>query len=68
MFFTLTCTAIAFSTSNLLSRRKGFHLATLGASGKETVTSETDTQIYLDNHKQTNISSLPVPIEKQESS
>lgn len=61
-------TAIAFSTSNLLSRRKGSHLVTVGPYGEEIVTYETDTQIYLDNHKQTNVSPTPISIEKQENS
>ncbi|NEU71775.1 efflux RND transporter periplasmic adaptor subunit [Hassallia byssoidea VB512170] len=61
-------TAIAFSTSNLLSRRKGSHLVTVNAYGQEIVTYETDTQIYLDNHKQTNVSPTPISIEKQENS
>jgi membrane fusion protein, heavy metal efflux system len=55
-------TAIAFSASNLLSRRKASHLVTVDAYGEETVTYETDTQIYLDNHKQTDVSPTPVSV------
>ncbi len=60
-------TAIAFWASNLLSRRKSPHSATVGAYGEETVTYETDTQIYLDNHKQTDISPMPISVEKENS-
>lgn len=60
-------TAIAFWASNLLSRRKSPHLATVGAYGQENVTYETDTQIYLDNHKQTDVSPTPVSVEKENS-
>ncbi len=52
----------------LLSRRKGSGLATVGAYREESVSFETEAEIYLDNHKQVSVSPALITVEKRESS
>jgi cobalt-zinc-cadmium efflux system membrane fusion protein len=61
-------TAIAFSASNLIStRRKRSQLATVNASGQESIIFETEAE-YVDNYKQPSLSTVAVTVENEENS